>query len=149
MSKIEGKKLVFRLGEVGFLIDLNSVVEVVEDTSKLLDFECNDISCGIVSSMRYRQVMIPVVDPTLKLNILSPVKLSDKTAIVLHGVEGRWAFLVDLVENIVEASKFNACCLSAMLQHAALGFYSQVKLLNDEPLIVMEPDNYYGATVAA
>lgn len=147
MSKIEGKKLIFRLGGIGFVLDLDAVVEVLEDTSGLLDFECNDIGSGIVSALHYRQVMIPVVDPALKLNILSPVALSEKTVIVLRGNEGCWALFVDLVESLLMASNFNDCALPTVLQGATSVFYSQVKLLNDEPLIVFEPDNYYGAVV--
>ena len=148
MSKIDEKKLIFRLGEIGFVVDLTAVVEVIEDTSALLDFECSDIDCGIVSAMRYRQAMIPAIDPTLKLNILSPVRLSEKAAIVLRGAEGHWALLVDRVESLLEANRFNHCNLPLVLQGPAVGLYSQIKLFNNEPLIVLEPENYYGAVAA-
>ncbi len=147
MIEVGSRKLIFRLGGTAFLLELTDVVEVVEHISGLLDSGCSDIGRGIVSALRFRQATIPAVDPTLKLNILSTVTLNDKVAVVLRSSEGNWALLVDRIEELSLADNFQSCELPFLLKIVATGFYSQVKLLHNEPMIVFEPERYYGSTV--
>lgn len=148
MIKVGSKKLIFRLGETGFLLELGEVVEVVEQIAGALDSSRSDIGRGIISALRFRQTWIPVVDPASKLDICSEVKLQDKIAIVLHGSEGNWALLVDQVDELSAAENFQPCEIPFLLRVAAMGFYSQIKLLSNEPMVVFEPERYYGSTAA-
>ncbi len=145
MPEPESKKLIFRLGEIGFVLELTAVVEVVEHLADSLDSSCSDLGRDIVSALLFRQALIPVVDPTLKLNIISPVELKDKIAIVLRSTEGNWALLVDKVEKMVVAKSFQPCEFPYLLRIATAGIYSQVKLFAGEPLVVFDPERYYGA----
>ncbi|MCF6265503.1 MAG: chemotaxis protein CheW [Desulfuromusa sp.] len=143
------KKLIFRLGGTGFLLELGDVVEVVERIAGMLDSSRSDIGRGIVSALQFRQTWIPVVDPALKLNIFSVVKLKDKKAVILRGSEGNWALLVDQVGELSAAENFHSCEIPFLLKVSAMGFYSQVKLLYNEPMIVFEPERYYGSTAVS
>jgi len=146
MIAVGNKKLIFRLGETGFLLELGDVVEVVEQIVGILDSSRSDIGRGIVSALQFRQTWIPVVDPALTLDIVSEVKLKDKKAVVLRGSEGNWALLVDQVGELSATENFHSCEIPFLLKVSTMGFYSQVKLLYDEPMIVFEPERYYGST---
>ena len=141
--------LVFRLGSIGFLLDLVDVIEVVEQVSDSLDSSSSVIGLGIVSALEFRQTWIPVVDPTLRLDISSSIKMKDKVAVILRGSEGSWALLVDKVEEMAAACDFVSCEIPFLLKVSAMEFYSQIKLLHGEPLIVFEPELYYGSAAVA
>lgn len=145
MSVVNNRKLIFRLGEIGFLLDLADVVEIVDQIADALDPSRSDIGRGIVSALLFRQTWIPVVDPTLKLDIFSTVKLKEKTVVVLQSTEGNWALLVDRVNKLSAAEDFQPGEIPLLLKVATLGFYSQIKLLDNEPMIVFEPERYYGS----
>ena len=141
------RTLIFRLGDISFLLDLSQVVEVVEQTTKRLDPARSDISHGIVSALWFRKTWIPVVDPALRLNISTTVRMEDKTMIVLRGSEGNWAILVDRISDVSQVENFKPCGIPFLLRVSATGFYSQVKLFNNRPVVVFEPEKYYGSTV--
>ena len=144
---INGRKLIFRLGGVGFLLELTDVVEVVAQIGKNLDPGRSDMSQGIVSALQFRQTWIPAVDPALILEIPSAIKLQEKIAIILRSFEGNWTLLVDQVDKLPVADKMESCEVPFLLKASAMGFYSQIKLLNQEPMIVFEPEYYYGSAV--
>lgn len=149
MTAIGNRKLVFYLGGIGFLLELVSVVEVVAQIAGILDSGRSDIGRGIVAVLKFRQTWIPVVDPVLKMDVLSSVKLKDKVIIVLRGSEGNWALLVDRVEELLSVERFQPCEIPFLLKAAAIGFYSQIKLLNNEPMVVFEPECYYGSVIVS
>ncbi|MFK5927348.1 MAG: chemotaxis protein CheW [Desulfuromusa sp.] len=149
MAVVGNSKLIFRLGGMGFLLELAAVVEVIDQLAKDLDPGRSDIGRGIVAALQFRKTWIPVIDPTLKLDIFSAVKLKEKKAVILNGSEGNWALLVDQVEELTAAENFQPCEIPFLLKVAAMGFYSQVKLLHQEPMIVFEPERYYGSAVAS
>ncbi|MDA3902628.1 MAG: chemotaxis protein CheW [Desulfuromusa sp.] len=143
------RNLIFRLGGIGFLLELADVVEVVSQITEALDPGRSDIGQGIVSALQFRQTWVPVVDPALKLDVFSAVKLKDKAAIILHGSEGNWALLVDQVEELSAVENFKPCEVPFLLKVAAMGFYSQIKLLHNEPMIVFDPECYYGSNAVS
>ena len=149
MAEAGQRVLVFRLGEITFMLELAQIVEIVEQTADILDPGRSDISRGIVLALKFRKTWIPVVDPALKLDIFSPVALKDKVAIILRSSEGNWALLVDSVSELLVADKFKLCEIPFLLQVSASGFYSQIKLLGSTPVVVFEPESYYGSTSVA
>ncbi|MEA3361822.1 MAG: chemotaxis protein CheW [Thermodesulfobacteriota bacterium] len=149
MIAVDGKKLIFRLGKTGLLLELDEVVEVVEQIAGRLDSSRSDIGRGIVSALQFRQTWIPAVDPALKLDIFSEIMLKDKKAVILRGSEGNWALLVDQVDDLSAAEDFQSCEIPFLLKVSAMGFYSQIKLLHNEPMIVFEPERYYGSTAVS
>jgi len=145
---LSNKELIFRLGGIGFLLELTEVVEVVDSIAKNLDSGRSDISQGIISALLFRQTWLPAVDPALILGIPSATKLQDKIAVILRGSEGNWALLVDRIDELSIAENLQSCEIPFLLKVSAMGFYSQIKLLNQEPMIVFEPERYYGSAVA-
>lgn len=139
------RMLIFRLGETGFLLDLVWVVEICETITEHFDSSRRDLEQGIVGALHFRQTHIPVVDPTLQLNIQSHHQLTEKTALVLKGGEGNWALLVDKVEEISSAAKLQPCEIPILLKNAVSDYYSRVKFLLNEPMICFEPEDYYGS----
>jgi chemotaxis signal transduction protein len=145
---VNDRKLIFRLGEVGFLLELTDVVEVVDQIAKIIDPGRSDMSQGIVFALQFRQTWIPAIDPALILDIPSATKLSEKIAIIVRSPEGNWALLVDRIDELSATEKMTSCEIPSLLKVPAMGFYSQIKLLNQEPMIVFEPELYYGSAVA-
>ncbi|MCW8859500.1 MAG: chemotaxis protein CheW [Deltaproteobacteria bacterium] len=145
MAATTNKNLIFRLGGIGFLLDLDHVVEVVEQIAEILDPSRSDIGRGIVSALKFRKTWIPVVDPALKLGLISSVKIKEKTALVLQGIEGNWAILVDQVVELSSGEHLRLCDTPFLLKVSAMGCYSELLLLNNEPLVVFEPERHYGS----
>lgn len=145
---VNDRNLIFRLGKVGFLVALADVVEVVDQIAKKNDPGRSDISQGIVSALQFRQTWIPAIDPALILDIPSATKLSEKKAIIVRSPEGNWALLVDRIDELSTTEKMTPCEIPSLLKVPAMGFYSQIKLLNQEPMIVFEPQRYYGSAVS-
>ena len=139
--------LIFRLGGVGFVLSLGSVVEVIDQIVERLDFERSDSDHGIVAALHFRHTLIPVVDPTLRLGIVSPVLHADRKIIVLQGTEGNWALLADSIDELAVVQDLKDCLLPSWLSHKVKGLYSQVKLSGSEPLIVFEAEHFYGMNV--
>lgn len=149
MGLAGNKKLSFRLGGIGFLLDLSYVVEVIEQISEILDPNRSDIGHGIVSALEFRHTWIPVVDPALKLGLTSSHKIKEKTAIVLGGTEGNWAIVVDRVNELLGEDVMTPCAIPFLLKISAMGCYSQLMLLDGEPFVVFEPEQHYGFVVAS
>lgn len=149
MAHAVARKLIFRLGETGFLLDLDRVVEICEQLTEHFNPSLTDMGQGIVGSLHFRQTQIPVVDPALHLKTHSQLPITMKSALVLKGTEGNWALLVDRVEEISPADKFVTCDIPPLLKSAIAGYYSQVSLLGNEPMIHFEPEQYYGSSPVA
>ena len=149
MSSCDNKYLIFLLGEISFLLELNSVIEVVEHVENDLDPSRSDVSRGIVTALYFRQTWIPVVDPALKLGLVSVSKLKDRIAIVLKGAEGNWAVLVDRVMDVTTEINLIPCEIPFLLKVSALDCYSEMMLLEGVPQIVFEPERYYGSHTVA
>jgi len=77
MTEVGNRKLIFRLGKIGFLLDLADVVEVVDQIADALDPGRSDIGQGIISALQFRQTLMPAVDPVLICNLSLTVKLKD------------------------------------------------------------------------
>lgn len=148
MADAVARKLIFRLGETGFLLDLAWVVEICEQPVEHFDASRTDLEQGIVGAFYFRQTHIPVIDPALSLNIQSQLALKDKVVLILGGREGNWALLVDRVDEISPSTQFQACEIPPLLKKSIAGYYSQVSLLMNEPLICFEPEYYYGSPPA-
>jgi len=136
-----------RIGGVGCLLNLNWIVEICEQIDLLLDFNHSDQRAGIVGSLSFRQTRIPVVDPTLFLGLDSHVAIGDRTALVLGSSEGNWAFVVDQVVEICPADRLVACEIPLLLKSSVAGYYSKIELFREEPVIVLDPEYFYGSAV--
>lgn len=136
--------LVFRLGGVGFLLAIESVVEIVDEIEDGLDPEGSDLRRGIVAALFFRRTWIPAVDPALKLGLACASKIKNRVAIVLRGEEGNWAILADQVRDLPVDAVLDWCEVPFLLKVSSCDYYSELVLLNHEPLVVFPPDRYYG-----
>lgn len=145
MAHVGNRVLVFRLGGIGFILDLRSVVEVRGAVSVQLDVSRSDINQGIVAAMAFRGAWLPVVDPATKLGIPALVRMKDRVAVVLNSLEGSWAILVDAVDELSAEDSFASCDIPFLLKASACSGYSQLKLRNAEPFVVFDPELFYGS----
>ena len=149
MAHAVARKLIFRLGETGFLLDLDRVVEICEQLTEHFNPSQADMGQGIVGALSFRQTQVPVVDPALHLKTHSELAITEKKALILKGAEGNWALLVDRVEEIIPTDKLQPCIIPPLLKIAVDGYYSQISLLADEPMIHFDPEPYDGSPPAA
>lgn len=144
MPRSVDRKLIFRLGGIGFLLDLDQLVEICEQLTADFNPTHSDLDQGIVGSLEFRRTQVPVVDPTFVLGIKSELRFSEKRALILKGTEGNWALLVDRVEEISSADRFVSCELPLLLKKTAARGYSRVSLLAGEPMVHFETESFYG-----
>ena len=144
MATGSDKGLLFRLGDLVFFLDLDNVVEVVEQVNERLDPGRSDLGQGIVSALEFRQTWIPVIDPALRLNILALEKIRDRAAIIVQGSEGNWALLVDQVLDLISRRNCVICPIPELLKVSSVGYYAELLLCAGRPVVVFEPERYYG-----
>lgn len=144
MPRSVDRKLIFRLGGVGFLLDLDLLVEICEQLADGFNPTYSDLEQGIVGALQFRRTQVPVVDPALLLGIKSELRFSEKRALILKGTEGNWALLVDRVEEISSADRFVSCELPLLLKKSVSRGYTRVSLLAGEPMVHFETEYFYG-----
>ncbi len=145
MGNVLARKLIFRLGSVGFILDLSFVVEIREQVVDLLDSTYRDLDAGIVGALDFRHTWVPAIDPAIRFDLSSALPLSAKTALILTSPEGNWALLVDRAQEISLAGRLQPCEMPAILRVAVSDYYAQIDLLDNEPLVRFEPERFYGA----
>ncbi len=149
MGRAVARHLVFRLNDIGFILDLTRVVEVREQIDDALDMSRSDLERGIVGALSFRQTRIPVVDPAIRLGLVMTTPFKNRIALVLNSPEGNWGLLVDQLGEICPATKFSCCEIPALLKRTLQNYYSEIVLSAGEPLIQFRPDDFYGAAGTA
>lgn len=144
MGNLVARKLIFRLGAVGFSLDLAYVVEICERVGDLLDSSYSDLNAGIVGALDFRNTRVPAIDPALGFDLISTVPLSGRTALILNSPEGNWALLVDRVAEIRPIDRFLPIDMPPLLREGVSNYYSQVEWYNNEPLVRFDPERFYG-----
>jgi len=148
MGSVHLRNLVTRIGGVGCLLDLDWVVEIRDEIAELLDFRHAEPNHGIIAAFNFRQTWIPAIDPALFLGLDSDVAFKNKTALILKGFEGNWALMVDQMLGIPPGERIAPCEMPPLLRTATRGFYSRLGLFHGEPMVVLEPELFYGPSVA-
>jgi len=82
------RRLLFRIGTVGFCLNLDELVEIREQVDQQL---------SVVGALSFRQTMIPVIDLAKRLDIPS---VSPNIVLVVNSREGSWGLLVGRVEGL-------------------------------------------------
>ncbi len=86
------RRLLFRIGSVGFSLGLDELIEIREQVSEVVDTRQVDLQLFVAGALPFRRTMIPVVDLATRLD-LEPCE--PDTALVLSSAEGNWALMVD------------------------------------------------------
>lgn len=145
MAQTTARKLIFRLGETGFLLDLQLLVEVCDQLEGRFDSGYAVTAQGIVGALSFRQTQVPLVDPKLYFNMSTELSLTEKRALVLKGEEGNWALLVDRVDEILPVEKLIPCAIPLLLKNSVAGCYSRLSLVSGEPMVHFDPEQFNGS----
>ena len=148
MDQVGQRSLIFHIGDIGFLLDYQYIVEILGRVGDTFDFSRSDLQNNIVAAIEFRKTLIPVFDPGGFLLESRGFKTQEKTTIVLHGTEGNWALIVDKVDELTGHEALMPCAIPDLLKLSSKGYYSDIRLINDKPYVVFEPENFYGAVVA-
>jgi chemotaxis signal transduction protein len=147
MARIEQRSLIFHIGDVGFLLEYHHIVEVLGAVGDAFDFNRSDLRNHIVAAIDFRKTLIPVFDPAGLLNITSAGKIRGKSIIVLRSTEGNWALAVDGIDELTARERFLPCTVPDLLKPFVGGYYSQIRLIEEKPYVVFDPEKFYGAAV--
>ncbi len=134
------RRLLFRIGTVGFYVDLGALVEIREQVTEQVDYGQVDPQLSVTGALAFRRTMIPVIDLSERLGLESG--LTD-TALVLHSSEGNWALLVDRVEGFCSVPEMVDHPLPQLLQAPGWRCFHQLAIFNGAPFLRLELSSCY------
>jgi purine-binding chemotaxis protein CheW len=136
MTNTVRMKLVFRLGEIGFALCVQDLIEIREDPGGVLDRSKADPEVLILGRLTYRGEAIPVIDLGKCLEV--PSSRTSPIVLILAGESGIWGTTADRVEGIFPESEFDSRPLPILLGGPDSLPYAGVELWRDEPLVLCE-----------
>ena len=110
------RRLLFRIGTVGFCLNLDELVEIREQVDQQL---------SVVGALSFRQTMIPVIDLAKRLDIPS---VSPNIVLVVNSREGSWGLLVGRVEGFYPVTEMIDRPVPCLLQAEGWRCFDQVIL---------------------
>lgn len=119
------RRLLFRIGTVGFCLNLSELIEVREQVTGLIDYRHVDPLFSVIGALPFRRTMIPVVDLAGRLGIPS---VSPDVVLVLSSREGNWGLLIDRVEGFYSATAMNDRPVPRLLQAEGWRCFNQITL---------------------
>jgi len=138
-------KLVFRLGEIGFALSIQDLIEIREDPCSVLDRSEADSGTMLLGRLVHRGDSIPVIDLGKCLEI--PVSTTSPIVLILAGESGIWGMTADRVEGIFPESEFESRPLPILVGRPDSLPYAGLELWRDEPLVLCEArklEEYWG-----
>jgi purine-binding chemotaxis protein CheW len=138
-------KLVFRLGEIGFALSIQDLIEIREDPCSVLDRSEADSGSMLLGRLMHRGDSIPVIDLGKCLKL--PVSTTSPIVLVLAGESGMWGMTADRVEGIFPESEFESRPLPILFGRPDSLPYAGLELWRDEPLVLCEArklEDYWG-----
>jgi len=130
------RKLLFRIGEVGFSLNLDELIEICEQVDDLLDQSNADPESDSVGSLRFRSMQIPVFSLAQRLQLASE---SLGAALILGGPEGCWALLVSNVVGFVPDDELIEQDLPRLLQRDGWRCFNSFCLYEGQPFLKLRP----------
>ncbi len=131
-----GMKLVFRLGESGFSLSVDDLVEIREEDANLLADGRNRPGPYSLGMLTCRDQEIPVIDLTALLRISSEMDYGDPLKLlVLVGESGFWSVPVSRIEGIFPLAAFSACRAPWLSIFPGSRPYNAIELWREEPLV--------------
>ena len=129
------RRLLFHIGPVGFWVELNEVVEILEQVSTRLDSAPSEVSSAEGRQIPFRRSMIPLVELYGRLGLA--FEAAD-TALVLNGPEGPWALLVGRVDGMHPATEMSDRPLPRLLKTSGWHCFDRVGLLRGVPYLNLD-----------
>lgn len=130
--------LVFRLEEIGFVLHLEPLQEILEEVS-IEPHQEPDVA-EITMALQYRGKRIPAFDFRPSLDMASENVLT--SAIVLCVGGELKAFLVEAVEGIFKGGDLIKMELPPLLVERTRPWFEQLLLKNGEPLVLCTPERW-------
>lgn len=132
-------KLVFRVGDVGFSLVVEHLVEVVQLRSAEIEFSDAD-DRTVAGAFTYRDGAVPLVDLRRVFDLRTGEALPDEmTVLMLGGEKGLWGALVGNVEGVYPENTFTTRDLPISLICTGQKPYSQLDIRRGEPFVCFEP----------
>jgi len=132
---VNSRRLLFRIGAVGFWVGLRDLVEILEQVSDQLDPSRGDEKLSICGALPFRQTLIPVVDLRRRLGLRSDAA---DTVLVLNSTEGKWALSVDSVEGFHSDREMIDLPLPRLLKAPGWRCFERVGLLAGVPFLQLD-----------
>jgi len=145
MMSLGSRRLLFRVGVLGFCLDLCELVDICEDFEILNTPRLHDAGQAVCGGMVFRRTTIPVVDlrSRLGLGASSPAR-QPHNALVLHSREGNWALLIDQVEGFQPSASMQDLPLPPLLVAPGWRCFEQIALYQARPFIKLDLHACYG-----
>lgn len=132
-------KLVARVGEIGFSLAVEHLVEVVQLGAGDIEVTSVDGSGPELGTFPFRDEPVVLVD----LGQAFAMKIADIKAevpvLVMSGEKGLWGAVVGTVEGVYPESSFTTRDLPMSLICTGQKLYSQLDIWRGEPLVCLEP----------
>ena len=145
MMSLGSRRLLFRVGDLGFCLDLGELVEICEGIEILNEPRLRDSLQAVCGGMVFRRTMIPVVDlrSRLGLGAVSPAR-QPNNALVLRSSEGNWALLIDQVEGFQPSASMQDLDLPPLLLAPGWRCFEKIALYQARPFIKLDLQACYG-----
>lgn len=135
------RRLLFRIGAVGFCLDFRDLVEIREPVAGLIDVDQEDPAQAILGALPFRQTLIPAIDLSGRLNIDSGEL---ETALVLRSSEGNWALLAEKIEGVCPTAEMLDLELPRLLRPEGWSCFRRIALHDGAPFLCLELPVCYG-----
>ena len=129
------RRLLFRIGTVGFCLNLNELIEIREQVTERIDFDRSVHRQPVVGTLSFRGGQIPVVSIAERLG-LSPD--AQAVALVLNCGKETWALLVDRVEGFASASEMIDWPVPPILRTEGWRCFEQITLYAGSPFLRLD-----------
>lgn len=130
-------KLVFRVGDIGFSLIVEHLVEVVHLRADEID-ESGDGE-GEAGRFRFRNGSVELVDLGRAFGLTKGDLHDELSVLVLSGEQGPWGGVVGSVEGVYPQDSFTTRDLPISLMCTGQKLYSQLDIWRGEPLVCLEP----------
>jgi len=134
------RRLLFRIGAMGFCLNLNELVEIREQVAGRIDCTQSDHQLSIIGALSFRQTMVPVVDLTRRLGISSD---APDIVLLLNSRAGNWGLLVDRVEGFFPSAEMIDRPVPCLLQADGWRCFNQIALHAEEPFLRLDLSSCY------
>jgi len=132
-------KLVARVGEIGFSLAVEHLVEVVQLDVGDIDATDVDGSGPELGTFLFRDQPLVLVDLGQAFVLKTADIEAEVPVLVMSGEQGLWGAVVGSVEGVYPESSFTTRDLPISLICTGQKLYSQLDIWRGEPLVCLEP----------
>lgn len=137
MIDSEGKKVVFRIADIGFSLAVDALIEIKEADGVDIDKSTADLNSGLLGQILFRDTAVPLWDVRQLLGL--PYADDDNVLVFVFGTDGAWAFLLETVVGVVLEVEFQTGDVPVLLQRRDRQPFTSIDIWHNEPLVCFEP----------